>query len=421
MRVIVIGAGLQGICTAYYLAKQGAEVRVLERNRGPALEASFGNGGYLQSECPEIWNAPGILRALPKWWLAGLGRGRRNAAMILRTAELFRLLPWGLRFLRTAKPETFFRHIAFNRELALYSLECLAELRQGVGLEYAHRNCGALYLFRQAGAAEGRRPLLDSLDAEFRILDRDELLHIEPALRPIGRALHQAIRLPRDASGDSYLFCQALARKSQELGVQFHYVRPVSALNAKTSGVTVQAGSESIVADALVIAAGAASGCLTRQVGVHLPIAPAKGYSITVPLGDWHPRPQHAIADMGVRAGLNVLGDNLRVAGTAEFCGHKTDIDPERIDYMIRLLKALLPGFAAAMKRSAIRPFAGLRPLSVDGLPMIGGSEAPNVFINSGHGGLGWTQAAGSAKALTDAMAGVEGRFDLTPFSPMRF
>ena len=421
MRVIVIGAGLQGICTAYYLAKRGAEVRVLERNQGPALEASFGNGGYLQAECPEIWNAPGILRVLPKWWLAGFGKGRRNAAMVLRTSELFRLLPWGRRFLCAARPETFFRHIAYNRELALYSLECLAELRRGAGLECAHRDGGALYLFRQAGAAEGYRSLLDFLGAEFRILDRDELLQIEPALRPIGRALHQAIRFPRDASADSYLFCQALAWKSQELGVRFRYVQPVSAIAAKTSGVTVRLGSESMAADALVIAAGVASKRLAAQVGVRLPIAPAKGYSITVPLADWRPRPQHAIADLGVHAGLNVLGDSLRVAGTAEFRGQDPAIDPERIGYMTRLLEALLPEFAASMDRNAIRPFAGLRPLSADGLPMIGRSEAPNVFINSGHGGLGWTQAAGSGRALADEMAGVGGGFDLTPFSPMRF
>ena len=421
MRVAIIGAGLQGVCTAYYLARQGAEVLVLERNQGPALEASFANGGYLQAECPEIWNAPGIGRLLPKWWLAGLGGGRSEAPMLLRSAELLRLLPWGRRFLRTAKRATFFRHVALNRALALHTLECLAELRQSLGLEYAQRDCGALYLFRQAGGAEGHRPLLEHLGAEWRILDLDELLQLEPSLRPIAGALHQAILFPRDASGDSYLFCRALAQKSQELGAQFRYGQPAAGIKAQASGVTVQLGAQIVPADALVIAAGAASKGLAAEVGVHLPIAPAKGYSITVPLADWRPRPKHVIADMGVHAGLNVLGDALRVAGTAEFCGQDPTIDPLRIDYMTRLLEAMLPEFAAVMDRQAICRFAGLRPLSADGLPMIGRSGAPNVFINSGHGALGWTHAAGSAKALAEEIVGAQGGFDLTPFSPMRF
>ena len=421
MRVAIIGAGLQGICTAYYLARHGSEVLVLERNDGPALEASFGNGGYLQAECPEIWNAPGILRTLPKWWLASLGKGRQEAAMLLRTAELIRLLPWGLRFLRTAKPETFFAHIARNRELALYSLECLAELRQNLGLECAYRTCGALFLFRAPGGAEGHRPLLERLGAEWRLLGREELLEVEPALRPIGEALHQAILFPRDASADSHAFAQALALCAQELGVEFRYGQSVTDICADASGATVRCGAASLPADVLVIAAGAASKPLAAQVGARLPIAPAKGYSITVPLGDWRPWPRHAIADMDVHAGLNVLGGSLRVAGTAEFCGHDSAIDPERIGYMTRLLEAMLPEFAAGMNRRAIRPFAGLRPLSADGLPMIGRAGPPNAFVNSGHGGLGWTQAAGSAKALADAIVGIHGAFDLAPFSPGRF
>ncbi|MDE0062349.1 MAG: FAD-dependent oxidoreductase [Gammaproteobacteria bacterium] len=421
MHVVVIGAGLQGICTAYYLAEAGVEVTVLERNDGPALEASFGNGGYIQGECPEIWNQPGMLGVLPKWWWSSLSGNRREAAKLLRTSELLRLLPWGVRFLRAAKPDIYFRNVALNRELALYTLDCMADLRRDLGIEYAHRSCGCLFIYRDRHSMERLRPLLDRLGADWEELDRDMLLQTEPCLRPIGDELCGAIRFPRDVSADSYLFSRAMSEMAANNGVRFEYGSPVSRLAAHGSGVKVTADGKEVRGDALIIAAGAYSGRLAATLGIRLPIAPAKGYSVTIPLGDWPERPRHVIGDMGVHAGLNVLGDALRVAGTADFCGYDTSIDPERIDYMVGLVEAVLPEFARAMDREAIRPFAGLRPLSADGLPMIGATGVPNVYVNTGHGGLGWTLSAGSAKVLADRIRGKTPALNPDPYSPLRF
>ena len=424
MHVAVVGAGLQGICTAYYLARQGLQVTVLEAGEGPALGASFGNGGYFQGECAAIWNTPGVLRTLPQWWWRSFGGRQDGAAMLLRTSELLRLLPWGLRFLRAANVRTFLAHTALNRQLAIYSLQCMAELRRSLDVAYAQRACGGLFVFRGEEDARAYRPLLERLaseGAEWRLLDRDELLQTEPALRPIAGNVRQAILFPRDESGDSYLFAKALMRHGQQLGVRFRFGQRILAVSADASGVRVRGAGPAMGADALVIAAGAGAKALAAQLGVHLPIAPAKGYSLTIPLGDWREAPRHVVADMGVHACINVLGDVLRVAGTAELCGYDTSISQRRIDYMVRLTAAVLPEFAAQMKRSAIRPFAGLRPLSADGLPMIGPTRVPNIYVNTGHGGLGWTQAAGSAKALADAITGAQDAFDLQPFSPQRF
>lgn len=421
--VLVLGAGLQGICTAYYLSKHGLDVTLIERNEGPALEASKGNGGYLQAEFPEIWNAPGIVSVLAKAWRASLGSKRHEAAMLVDTKELLRLVPWGLRFLRSANTQSFLDNTLTNRLLAQYSLEQMAELRAHTGIAYDHAQQGALFVFRDTQSMDVYRPMLDHLEKRggcFEFLDQKQLLALEPVLQPIGEQLCGAIRYQNDASGNSYLFAQSLLDLAIVNGVRVKYGAPVLNILKQAQKICVQVKDEVLEANSLVIAAGVESKLLAQNLGIKLHIAPVKGYSLTIPLGDWHNRPSHVIADMGVHAGVTVLGDVLRVAGTAEFCGYDYALPGERIEYLLKLTEQILPDFAATMDRTKISPFAGLRPLSADGMPFIGRSQFANVFINTGHGGLGWTQAAGSGRALADLIAGVKPGIDLTPFAPTR-
>jgi D-amino-acid dehydrogenase len=420
---LVLGAGLQGICTAYFLSKHGLEVTLIERNEGPALEASMGNGGYLQAEFPEIWNAPGIAGVLAKAWRASLGSKRHEAAMLVNTKELLRLVPWGLRFLRSANIQSFLKNTLTNRVLAQYSLEQMAELRAQTGIAYDHAQQGAVFIFRDIPSMDAYRPLLEHLDNKggcFEFLDQRRLLALEPALQPIGEHLAGAIHYQNDASGNSYLFAQSLLDLAIINGVRVKYGAPVLNIRKQAQKVSVQLKDEVLEANALVIAAGSESKLLAQQLGIKLHIAPAKGYSLTIPLGHCRNRPSHVIADMGVHAGITVLGDVLRVAGTAEFCGYDYSLPNQRIEYLLKLTEQILPDFAATMDPTKVSPFAGLRPLSADGMPFIGSSQFGNVFINTGHGGLGWTQAAGSGRALADIIAGVKPGIDLAPFAPTR-
>ena len=413
MRVLVVGAGLQGVSTAYYLAEHGARVTVFERNHDLALEASGGNGGYLQAECAEVWNTPGILRVLFAAWRASLGPARDAAPMVVDSSALLRLIPWGVRFLRSSRARIYMHHTALNRDLAQYSLQSMAELRARHSIEYTHAPCGALFIFREAKGIEGYRPLIEQLrerGAQIDIKGRNALIAEEPSLRPIAHELAGAICFPRDESGDPAEFCRALAGLAQARGVEFKFNSEARSLQSMAQD-----------ADALVIAAGVASKPLAASLDIRLPIAPAKGYSLTIPFGEFEPRPRHVIADMDVHAGLNPMGQALRVAGTAEFAGLDARISKARVAYLLRLVESTLPEFAKVLDRSNVSPFAGFRPLSPDGLPMIGATSHASVYVNTGHGGLGWTQAVGSARALADEIMGQAPQIDLQPFSPRRF
>lgn len=424
MHVVVIGAGLLGVTTAYFLRRHSLDVTVLERQDGPALETSFANAGYLQMSAPSPWNEPGIGRLLLQSWLAGLSSGSEKAPLLVRTRALPGLLRWGLKFVANANRGSYLSATLKNFRLAAYTRDIMASLRQQEELNYSAAFTGAIILFRSPESLIDYTELVEYLGergALFRRLDREEIVALEPALQPVADQLLGGIHHPDDETGDAHVFCRQLASIAEQRGVRFEYGVTVKELRPSSSGFDVSWDRRGLKADAVVVAAGSHSRTLTAPLGVYLPVAPGKGYSISIPMKGWLNPPRHIIGDMVLHAGLNPLGDTLRVAGTAEFTGYDLRISEGRVQNLVSLVEQVFPDFAATMDRSAIKPWAGLRPMSADGVPVVGATPVPNLFVNTGHGALGWTHAAGSAKALADLVAGSDPALDLENYSIRRF
>jgi D-amino-acid dehydrogenase len=420
MHVIVIGAGLLGTSTAWFLRQRGFEVTVLERREGPALEASKGNGGYHQSGLPEHWNVPGIHREMAKAWVATWGTPPLDAAMMIRTRALPGLAGWGIRFLSNTTKTKYRAALAANHALANYSQETYLETVANLDLDCAARSNGGVWLFRDQQALDHYAAAAARMVAkgtEFSVLNPAELSIMEPALSPIADRLTGALHFAGEATGDPYLYCTQLEHAAKAVGAEFRYGQDVLSIGVKGSRFNIRTTNNDLNGDRVVLCAGASSPQLAAQLGVRLPIRPAKGYSITLPMKNWTNRPTHAVADMGLHAGTTPMGDDLRVAGTAEFAGFDNFISQNRIDSLRSMVDQIYPEFSDVMDHDDYNAWTGFRPLSADGLPFIGPTGIDGLYLNTGHGGLGWTQSAGSGKALADHIAGIDHSFDISPFA----
>lgn len=417
MKIAVIGCGLIGITTAYFLHRRGHEVTVFERAEGPARETSFANGGMLTPGMCDPWNAPGSWRVL----LRSLGRS--DAALQLRVKTLPRLMGWGTSFLRNSTAEAFARNHRSNLRLARYSLDVMQRLRQETQIEFGRAARGSVGVFRDRSAwdhawqaAEKLRP--DGLKA--RRLSVQELMEIESALQPIGTQLSGAIYYESDEVGDAHQFCVALAAHAREQGVDFRFGTDVSSLAISGRKVAaIVAGGERFVADRYVVAAGSYSTLLLKQAGVRLPIQPAKGYSITFANANARVGLRRPIIDHHLHAVIVPFEDgSLRAAGTAEFAGYDRTLSEARVRNLIGLMQEILP--QAHWDVAAAKPWCGLRPSSPDGVAIIGPTPIANLWINSGQGHLGWTLAAGSAQLFTDLLSADAPAIDPKPYALAR-
>lgn len=411
MKAIVLGGGVIGTTTAYYLAKAGHEVHLVERQPDVALETSFGNGGVLHTSEAEPWSQPGMPRKVLSWI------GKENAPMLLRLRELPSIWRWGLAFVRNCSVERYRRAAATNLRLANHTLSAIRQLRADTGIEYGVAQKGTLKIYtRQESLDKNAREseLLRPHGMVFEVVDAARCVEIEPALKPIAHTLVGGIYAPVDEHGDCRIFTQALRHYCEtKLGVTFHFnteVRGFVRSGDRIEGVETSKGR--ISGDAYVAAMASFTPALVRRLGIRLMIYPAKGVSVTVPADPWPDGPQVPIIDDTRLFGLIRLNDRYRCSGSVEFTGWDATVNPARAKAIVDNVISVFPEFARCYDPPKAKPWAGLRPMAASGSPYLGATPIRNLFLNCGHGHLGWTLSCGSGQIVADIVSGRQPAID---------
>jgi D-amino-acid dehydrogenase len=406
MKVIVMGAGVIGTATAWYLNRLGHEVTVLERNAGAARETSFGNGGQISVSHAEPWANPSAPFKLLKWL------GREDAPLLFRLRADPAQWRWGLKFLAECTPARSRRNLIQLLNLGTYSRESLRQLRRETGIHYDQLSKGILHFYTSARefelALEPAR-LMRELGCDRQVIDAQEAVRLEPAMASILPRLAGATYTGEDESGDVHKFTTALAERAAESGVRFRYGVRIQKL--RTAGGAMQGVEianedgmyEVLAGDAYVLALGSFSPSFAREAGVALDVYPAKGYSATLPVLDDARAPSVSLTDDEYKLVFSRLGDRLRVAGTAELNGYDLALNPVRCEAIVRRTLEIFPGVS---RPELARYWAGLRPATPGNVPYIGRSKVDRLYLNTGHGTLGWTHGCGSGRALADLISG---------------
>lgn len=400
MRVLILGSGVVGTASAYYLARAGFEVVVVDRQNGVALETSFGNAGQISPGYASPWAAPGIPLKAMKWLL------QRHAPLAIKpTASLDQYL-WMAQMLRNCTASRY----AVNKErmvrLAEYSRDCIDELRAETGLTYEGRQLGTTQLFRsqaQVDAAAQDIAVLERAGVPYEVLDRAGIARVEPALAAVADKLAGGLRLPNDQTGDCFLFTNRLAEMARQLGVEFRFGQTIERLESdgeRLTGVRIDGKLER--ADHYVLALGSYSPQLLKPLGIKAPIYPLKGYSLTVPITDASMAPTSTILDETYKVAITRFDNRIRVGGMAEIAGFDLSLNPRRRETLELVTRDLYPQ-GGDLPRAEF--WTGLRPATPDGTPIVGATRYRNLFLNTGHGTLGWTMACGSGRLLADLMA----------------
>ena len=400
MKIVILGSGVIGVTSAWYLARAGHEVTVIDRQPEAALETSFANAGEISPGYSAPWAAPGVPMKAIKWMFM------EHAPLILNPRPDVEKLRWMMQMLGNCTSSAYALNKGRMVRLAEYSRDCLTELRAQTGITFDERQQGTLQLFRtqkQVDAAGKDIDVLRQGGVPFEVLDRQGCLAVEPGLAEAADKIAGGLRLPKDETGDCFKFTQGLAARAAALGVTFRHGVSILRLNRTGDRITSVSTSEGeVTADAFVLALGSYSPKLAIDLGIRLPVYPVKGYSITVPVADASRAPVSTVMDETHKIAITRLGDRIRVGGMAEIAGFDLSLSEKRKRTLVHSVEDL---FGGAGDQSRATFWAGLRPMTPDGTPIVGRSPIGNLFLNTGHGTLGWTMAAGSGQVLADIVS----------------
>jgi D-amino-acid dehydrogenase len=406
MKVVVLGGGVIGVCSAWWLRQEGHEVVVIDREAGPAQETSFANGGQISVSYAEPWANPQAPFKLLKWM------GKDDAPLLFRPQFDWRQWVWGLAFLRECLPSRLAPNIRAMVRLAQYSQETLTQMRQELGLEYHQLQRGILNFYRDQEEFDGSQKAADVMrdyGLDRRVVSADEVIAIEPALAAHRASIVGGDFTETDESGDVHAFTVQVAELAEKAGVQFEFSTRITRViceNGRAAAVEVirsDGSYDRIEGDAFVVALGSFTPQLMRPLGIHCLIYPTKGYSASFPIIKPELAPVVSLTDSKHKVVFSRLGDTLRMAGTAELSGYSRTLNPVRCQAMTDLARELFDG---VLDFDRVKYWSGLRPSTPSNVPLIGRTRIPNLYLNTGHGTLGWTMGPGSGKAIADVVSG---------------
>ena len=416
MKVLVLGGGVIGVASAYYLAKAGHEVELVDRQSGPALETSFANAGEVSPGYSAPWAGPGVPLKAIKWMLM------QHSPLVIWPMLDPAMWRWGAMMLANCTERAYALNKSRMVPIAEYSRDCLKALRADTGIGYDDRAQGTLQLFRtqkQLDGIGGDVAVLKQYGVPFEVLDREGFCKVEPALRLTQHKFVGALRLPGDETGDCFKFSNKLAEMAAGLSVQFRWNTRIESLQVGGTGITgVHTDAGLLKADRVVLALGSHSPQLLAPVGIRIPVYPVKGYSITVPITDAQYAPESTIMDETHKVAVTRLGDRIRVGGTAELAGYSLNLREPRRATLDHVVTDLFPKGGDITKATF---WCGLRPMTPDGTPIIGPTPVKNLLLATGHGTLGWTMACGTGRVIADMVSGRTTDIDVSGLAMSRY
>jgi D-amino-acid dehydrogenase len=416
VKVLILGSGVIGVTSAYYLARAGHDVTVVDRQPEPALETSFANAGEVSPGYSSPWAGPGVPVKAIKWLLM------KHGPLVIRPKLDPVMWVWLSKMLRNCTSARYAVNKSRMIPIAEYSRDCLRDLRRDIGIQYDERSQGTLQLFRYQAQLDGTGEdiaVLKQYGVPYEVLSREGCIAVEPALAGVKEKFAGGLRLPQDETGDCHMFTQALAKHAEALGVRFLFNTGIDRIvtdGARVSGVATSAGM--LQADFYVLALGSWSSRLVAPLGISLPVYPVKGYSITVPIKDASGAPESTVMDESYKVAITRLGNRIRVGGTAEISGFSTKLYDARRATLDHSLTDLFPRGGDLSKATF---WSGLRPMTPDGPPVIGPTQYANLHLNTGHGTLGWTMSCGSGRVLADMLSGKKPDVDVSALTVDRY